>query len=1170
MKNNFILMLLVILSFSKQVLAQKSNKEIAENYLSQKGEVIFNFKISNTNELNSITKELSIVNYDEVSKTVKVMANTKQFSHFLNKKTPFVVLLEDNEIGYRKMTTDIRTKATTFPLEAYPTYADYETMMNAFATNNPTLCKVENIGATTEGDKSLLFVKLSDNVNSNEQEPKVMYTSSMHGDEIAGYPMMLNLIDYLLNAYNDTTHVEHTEIKQLLDNNEVWINPLANPDGTFNNSATNTTVAYATRGNANNIDLNRNYPDPEDGSHPDGNSYQTETKAFMTFADSKHFVLSANFHGGAELINYPWDTFKAAHPDEDYFLHISKEYRDLCQSNSPNGYFDDRNNGITNGYAWYEVQGGRQDYQIYYKKGREVTIELSSSKTPQANQLVNYWNYNKKALIEFLKQVNYGLRGVVTDAVTNQPIKAKVTVIGKESFDSWTPTELPYGDYYRPIKAGIYTVLYEAECYETMTLTGVYINDKQTVIKNVKLMPITNIAPTGLAASNIQTTAATLNWDSVAGTTYDIRYRVVGEEPWSTSSTNGYNDLIINELTVNTQYEAQVRSNCINGVSSPYSTSINFTTLTIAACTGINNYPYKESFENGFGLWTNENGVDIDWRRHSGSTPSGNTGPSSAQDGTYYIYTEASTSAGNPYKTAILNSPCINFTNSTNSLLEFYYHMFGSNMGTIEVLVSTNNGLSYTTIWSQEGNKGNVWKKASIDLSSYAGTVIKLQLKGTTGKGIRSDMAIDDINIISTTQDTEAPSTPLNLKAFNVTNSVIDLYWNESIDNVGVTGYEIYQGDTLIKTVATTNYTVSGLTSNTEYSFSVRAKDLAGNKSEFSNILKVTTETIDTESPTTPSNLIDLEITQTSVHLSWDVSTDNVGVIEYNIYSGVNLMGTTLITNFTVTNLSPNTNYTFIVKAKDAAGNNSDPSNTLTITTLENSIDYCISKGNNAAYEFIDYVELGEIKNTSGSNLGYGDFTNLIANITYGTNTIVLSAGFNNSSFLEFWSVWIDYNHDGKFEDIEQIVKDSTSREDKISFNFNIPTTTITGKTRVRVSMKYNKESNSCEAFEFGEVEDYTVNIQPSSILFKNNSTLVNKNTDEFSIYPNPVKHSIIHLKPSNKKNTSFKIINHRGQEVMKGTIINNSIDLGQLSSGIYFLETNNKQKIITQRFIKE
>ena len=106
-------------------------------------------------------------------------------------------------------------------------------------------------------------------------------------------------------AYNNTGHADHARVKNLIDNSEVWINPSANPDGTYYNDPTNTSVANARRANDNSIDLNRNYPDNIIGPHANGHTaYELETQHFMSFEDTYKFVLSANFHGGTEVVNY--------------------------------------------------------------------------------------------------------------------------------------------------------------------------------------------------------------------------------------------------------------------------------------------------------------------------------------------------------------------------------------------------------------------------------------------------------------------------------------------------------------------------------------------------------------------------------------------------------------------------------------------------------------------------------------------------------------------------------------------------------------------------------------------------------------------------------------------------------------------------------------------------
>jgi len=159
-----------------------------------------------------------------------------------------------------------------------------------------------------------------------------------------------------------------------------------------------------------------------------------------------------------------------------------------------------------------------------------------------------------------------------------------------------------------------------------------------------------------------------------------------------------------------------------------------------------------ESFESGFGDWENMNVDDIDWTRHSGSTPSSSTGPSFACDGTYYLYTESS-SSGYPNKQAILQAPCFDLSPLESPQLTFEYHMYGATMGTLSVEISNNDCTSWTPIWNISGNQGNSWNTAVLDLSPYAGTIIKVRFKGITGSSYTSDIAIDNVTVSTNIYD---------------------------------------------------------------------------------------------------------------------------------------------------------------------------------------------------------------------------------------------------------------------------------------------------------------------------------------------------------------------------------------------------------------------------------
>ncbi|OJJ21428.1 hypothetical protein BKI52_12825 [marine bacterium AO1-C] len=164
----------------------------------------------------------------------------------------------------------------------------------------------------------------------------------------------------------------------------------------------------------------------------------------------------------------------------------------------------------------------------------------------------------------------------------------------------------------------------------------------------------------------------------------------------------------------------------------------------------VNIFPYTESFESGLGAWTQASSDDFNWSIGSNTTPSDNTGPNSATNGTFYLFTEAS-SPNNPSKKAILQSSSFDFSNLPDPEFIFRYHMVGANMGTLQLEVTTNNGTTWTSLFSKTGDQGSNWLTETVDLSSYQVANVKFRFVGTTGSGFASDMAIDFIQVRSAT-----------------------------------------------------------------------------------------------------------------------------------------------------------------------------------------------------------------------------------------------------------------------------------------------------------------------------------------------------------------------------------------------------------------------------------
>ena len=241
----------------------------------------------------------------------------------------------------------------------------------------------------------------------------------------------------------------------------------------------------------------------------------------------------------------------------------------------------------------------------------------------------------------------------------------------------------------------------------------------------------------------------------------------------------------------------------------------------------------------------------------------------------------------------------------------------------------------------------------------------------------------------------------------------------------------------------------------------------------------ITLDSGDAIAPSAPTSLTASGTTSTTTNLSWTASTDNVGVTGYDVFQGTTLLGTVATTTYNVTGLTAATAYSFSVKAKDAAGNSSAASNIVNITTLPAVAAYCASQGNSVADESIGRVQIGTINNPSTGGTGYTDFTSISTNLTKGVSTtITVTPTWTSSAYAEGYAVWIDYNNDKDFDDAGELVWSNPAvSTTPVSGSFTVSATASTGATRMRVSMRYNAIPVACGAFDYGQVEDYSVNI---------------------------------------------------------------------------------------------
>jgi len=361
--------------------------------------------------------------------------------------------------------------------DKYPTYPQYDSIMQSFVRLYPSLCHLDTIGTSIKG-KLILALKISDNAAKDEDEPEVFYSSSMHGDEIGGFVLMLRLADYLLKNYTINSRV-----KNLVDNLEIWINPLSNPDGTYR---TGNTITSPTRFNSNGVDLNRNFPDPFQPLE----KQEKENIEMISFMRKHRFVLSANFHTGSELVNYPWDRWLSKiHADDDWFYDISRAYADTVHLYSGTGYMTELNNGITRGALWYVIYGGRQDFITWELHGREVTIELDDQTITPESQLPLLWQYNWHSLIGYLENALYGIHGIVLDSSSSLPVQAKVFIAGHDKDSSQVYSDKLTGSFYRFLSPGSWNLTFTAPGYNYLTVNNIKVVAGENTDVIVRMTP---------------------------------------------------------------------------------------------------------------------------------------------------------------------------------------------------------------------------------------------------------------------------------------------------------------------------------------------------------------------------------------------------------------------------------------------------------------------------------------------------------------------------------------------------------------------------------------------------------------------------------------------------------------------------------------------------------
>ncbi|XP_049648478.1 carboxypeptidase M isoform X1 [Accipiter gentilis] len=337
--------------------------------------------------------------------------------------------------------------------------AELEAYLKGVHAAYPSFTHLHSIGRSVEGRDLWVLVLGRFPTHHKIGIPEFKYVANMHGDETVGREMLLHLIDFLVTSYR-----RDPVITRLLNNTRIHIMPTMNPDGF---EATKVPDCYYTPGryNKNGEDLNRNFPDAFENNNA---SIQPETQAVMDWIKNETFVLSANLHGGALVASYTFDNGNSVTGslkgysrslDDDVFIHLAKTYSFNHASMYKGTGCDNRQTfpeGITNGYSWYQLEGGMQDYNYIWGQCFEITLELSCCKYPPANQLEKFWRDNKAALIEYIKQVHLGVKGQVTGKNGTPIPNAIVEAKGRAHVCPYRTNQ--HGEYFLLLLPGTYVI----------------------------------------------------------------------------------------------------------------------------------------------------------------------------------------------------------------------------------------------------------------------------------------------------------------------------------------------------------------------------------------------------------------------------------------------------------------------------------------------------------------------------------------------------------------------------------------------------------------------------------------------------------------------------------------------------------------------------------------
>ncbi|XP_070818715.1 probable carboxypeptidase X1 isoform X2 [Chaetodon trifascialis] len=398
-------------------------------------------------------------------------------------------------------------------------YKEMRKLMKSVNEACPDITRIYSIGKSYTGLK-LYVMEISDNPGKHELgEPEFRYVAGMHGNEVLGRELLLNLMEYMCQEYKRGDQ----RIVRLIKETRIHLLPSMNPDGYEMAFKKGSELAgwalgrYSYEGidmNSNFADLNsvmwtaieletdrsklinHYFPIPEQYTSEEA-FVASETRAVINWMQNIPFVLSANLHGGELVVTYPFDMTRDWAPrdhtptaDESFFRWLATAYASTNQvmSNPDRRPCHNKDflryNNIINGADWHNVPGSMNDFSYLHTNCFEVTVELSCDKFPHASELPIEWENNRESLLVYMEQVHRGIKGVVRDKDTEAGIADAIIKVDDIDHHIRSVND---GDYWRLLNPGEYRVTASAEGYYPSSRTCQVMYDHYPTICDFRL-----------------------------------------------------------------------------------------------------------------------------------------------------------------------------------------------------------------------------------------------------------------------------------------------------------------------------------------------------------------------------------------------------------------------------------------------------------------------------------------------------------------------------------------------------------------------------------------------------------------------------------------------------------------------------------------------------------